>query len=421
MSKVNKNVLKKVHFLVTLAMMLFPFLPLRVSNFVMITWVALSVFLFIQEGSKLDHKKVGMACAFGCLTLLYALDLLRTDNLDDGKFILEKSVGLLAIPMGMALMPSSWTRKEIQYIFDSFTVGALILGLWANIVFWLNGPAPEFTETISSYSYRMTFTKITDVHPTYAAIFFLFGALTQIHQLIKPAFEEAYAIRIVRIAITLSLVLFALFAASRTPLIAFILVLGVLWIRTKGWKRTIMPAAITTAVLIIAFIFITPLKQRYVQVVQTEFALPEGDFHNSVNVRYGIFRCSLEILEENWLAGTSAGSLQERMNTCFQQFDTTVYETGNYNSHNQYLDLWLSLGIVGLFVLFLIYWIPFSYALRTGSDLYLAFILFFSICCMTENVLARQWGVEFFAFFNALLFFFYEKQGLVRTPFLQAT
>jgi len=421
MSEVNKSMLRKIHYLATLAMMLFPFLPLRVSNFVMIIWVALSVVLFISEGFKLDRKKIGMACVFGCLTVFYALDLLRTDDLASGKFILEKSSGLLAIPLAMALMPYTWTRKEIQYIFDSFTVGALTLALWANIVFWMNGPAPEFAETISSYNYRMTFSKTTNVHPTYAAIFFLFGTLIQVHQLIKPAFEEVRTIRIARIVISHLLVFFALFAAARTPLIAFFIVLGILWIKTKGWKRTIVPVAITTAALIIAFTFITPLKQRYIQVVETEVALPQGDFHNSVNVRYGIFRCSLEILEENWLIGTSAGDLQNNMNTCFEQFDTTVFRTGNYNTHNQYLDLWLSLGIIGLFALFLIYWIPFSNALRSGSDLYLAFIIFFSICCLTENVLARQWGVEFFSFFNALFFFCYQQQEMGRTPYVQAT
>ena len=421
MSEVDKNILRKTHFLLTLAMMLFPFLPLRVSNFVMITWAVLSIVLFISEGLKLDRKKIGMACAFGCLTVFYALDLFRTDDIAAGKFILEKSSGLIAIPLMIALMPYTWTRKEIQYIFDSFTIGVLLLALWANMVFWMNGPAPEFAEAISSYSYRMTFIKITDVHPTYAAIFFLFGALTQVHQLIKPAFKEVRTIRIARIVVAHLLVFFALFAAARTPLVAFFIVLGILWIKTKGWKRTFVPVAVTTIALIIAFIFITPLKQRYIQVVETEVALPQGDFHNSVNVRYGIFRCSLEILEENWLLGTSAGDLQNNMNTCFEQFDTTVFNTGNYNTHNQYVDLWLSLGITGFLALFLIYWVPFSSALKAGSDLYLVFIIFFSICCLTENVLARQWGVEFFAFFNALFFFCYQQQEMGQTPYVQAT
>ena len=267
----------------------------------------------------------------------------------------------------------------------------------------------------------MTFSKITNVHPTYASIFFLFGALAQVHQLIKPAFEEARMIRMGRIVIALLLVFFALFAAARTPLIAFFIVLGILWLRTKGWKRIFVPITITAATLILAFIFITPLKQRYVQVAETEVALPQGDFHNSVNVRYGIFRCSLEILEDNWLLGTSAGGLQQNMNYCFNQFDTIVYETGNYNTHNQYLDLWLSLGIFGLLAIFLIYWIPFAHALRTSSDLYLVFIIFFSVCCFTENVLARQWGVEFFAFFNALFFFCFQQQEMGHTPYDQAT
>ena len=41
-------------------------------------------------------------------------------------------------------------------------------------------------------------------------------------------------------------------------------------------------------------------------------------------------------------------------------------------------------------------------ARQRGDALHMAFLLFMLLCCLTEDLLTRQWGVVFFAFFNTL-------------------
>jgi len=44
----------------------------------------------------------------------------------------------------------------------------------------------------------------------------------------------------------------------------------------------------------------------------------------------------------------------------------------------------------------------FKVALVNRESLYIGFLLLITICCFSENILARAYGSIFFAFFNAL-------------------
>jgi O-antigen ligase len=62
-------------------------------------------------------------------------------------------------------------------------------------------------------------------------------------------------------------------------------------------------------------------------------------------------------------------------------------------------------GILGLLILIGSLIVPAVAANRNQNYLYLAFLLFFSLCFLTESVLNSQKGVVFFAFFNSLFAF----------------
>lgn len=395
--------LAKTHYWCTMLLVMFPVLPLRATAGLIIVWCALGLAIFFVHGMPLDRRKVLLALAFGCLPILYAIDLLRVDTLRSGTFLLEKSLALLFVPFAMALNPTTWNLKQIQRVLDVFSLAALALGVWANVVFLLNGPSAEHVNNVMSYGYRMEFGLTTGVQPTYAALFFFFAALAQLHVFLKGA-AHGWA-KVVRWVMFLALMAFGLLTAARTPILAFIVVLSVFLARRYGWKKGLLPGAIAAGMLIfIAFTF-TPLKERFGQVFQTEVAMPHGEQHNSVNVRYGIIHCTFDLLEEHWLLGTGAGNQRVALEVCYKGLDTPVYSTAEFNTHNQYLDLWLSFGLIGLVAVVAIYWLPLRLALRSGEALYLGFILLFVICCVTENLLARQMGVVFYAVFNSLFAF----------------
>jgi O-antigen ligase len=151
--------------------------------------------------------------------------------------------------------------------------------------------------------------------------------------------------------------------------------------------------------------FLKPVKRRFNDLVSTEIKKPEKyEQSNEVNFRYVIYTCSYEILKEHWLFGLGLGNVQENLDQCYSHVDYINYDdfkVKNYNSHNQYLNAWLTYGILGL--LFLIYYLVASF--NGGLKVHKALIIMVALCLLTENILEREAGVVFFVFFNTILFY----------------
>ena len=73
-----------------------------------------------------------------------------------------------------------------------------------------------------------------------------------------------------------------------------------------------------------------------------------------------------------------------------------------FNPHNQFLDFWITAGIIP-FLCFLLFFInEFSKALRARHIVYLGLLYCFCLFCFTDMAMMVQRGVVFFLFFICL-------------------
>lgn len=133
--------------------------------------------------------------------------------------------------------------------------------------------------------------------------------------------------------------------------------------------------------------------------------LPSHDNNDSFNVRTGIFLCSLEGIQSNWLLGFGAGNGQEFLNNCYSKFESVLYLENKFNTHNQYLDYWLNYGIVGLISLILFLFTSWYKSYQSKFLLGSLFVIFIAILMLTENILSRQDGILCALFFMSLINF----------------
>ncbi|HCW06623.1 MAG TPA: hypothetical protein DGG95_04570, partial [Cytophagales bacterium] len=99
-------------------------------------------------------------------------------------------------------------------------------------------------------------------------------------------------------------------------------------------------------------------------------------------------------------AGVGTGAGTNAMIDFYSRFNqSTVGLT--HNSHNQYLQTWMESGIVGL-IAFLFCLFGFLLLKIKVPPSYLAFIIIFSLMCLTESIGERQKGVVFFTLFQSL-------------------
>jgi O-antigen ligase len=121
------------------------------------------------------------------------------------------------------------------------------------------------------------------------------------------------------------------------------------------------------------------------------------------DVRYTIWDTSWEAAKENLPFGVGSGDIKDVLKSKYSERSLPYFNKREYNTHNQYLQILLAVGIPGilLFVSGLFYTLYVS--MQKRCFLYLVFMLIIAINLLTESMLERQSGVVFYAIFNAFL------------------
>jgi len=76
---------------------------------------------------------------------------------------------------------------------------------------------------------------------------------------------------------------------------------------------------------------------------------------------------------------------------------------GNFNFHNQYVQVFAELGIIGFVILLFMLFLNIKNALKYKDFLHIAFAILMISLFLTESFLWRQRGVLFFMIFYCLL------------------
>jgi O-antigen ligase len=106
------------------------------------------------------------------------------------------------------------------------------------------------------------------------------------------------------------------------------------------------------------------------------------------------WQCSIEGLVANPIVGVGTGDTQEFLQACYKEKNFWG-EVFRYNSHNQFLQSALGLGLPGLLTLVACLWYQTRIAWAKKDYVYLVFIVIICVCFLTESVLERKQGILF--------------------------
>jgi O-antigen ligase len=130
----------------------------------------------------------------------------------------------------------------------------------------------------------------------------------------------------------------------------------------------------------------------------------QADQWNGANLRIAVWQCAWTVIKEHIVFGTGLG---DKMDVLKKEYAKKGFAFGiqtKRNTHNNYLDIWLSLGITGLLIFlagFIAY--PISKCYRT-SDWFGAIItISFAVALLAETYMDRTMGNTLLAFFAAFI------------------
>jgi O-antigen ligase len=309
-------------------------------------------------------------------------------------FTFEKKITLLIIPVVFFNLNSE--AIKLKRVLTAFVLAAstlCVIGI-GYLIIW--GPNPEFLGGGNSFAIRTTLENILLIHPTYLSIITVFSASILISNLFSNPDSKFKFLWLLGIALQTT---FVMIIASRIGIIGLFMTL----IFMSFFHRKILKSKLKFIILGIALTgfaswLIPSSNERIQELIETAVSDNQVET-NGTNVRQSIYYCTTLLIKQSWLAGIGTASLQEHLNTCYFMVAAVDIVDNNFNTHNEYLNVWLGLGLLGLIVFLTLIINSFYWA--KGNDIHLVFLLLFSLFCFTENLLERQVGVLFFTLWNS--------------------
>lgn len=113
------------------------------------------------------------------------------------------------------------------------------------------------------------------------------------------------------------------------------------------------------------------------------------------------FKAALNLVKSNWLFGVGIGDVQSAFETQYIADHSKLNSENRHKSHNQFLTVWISTGILGLGLLIFILFTPLFEKKIEFSVLIVSVSLIFAF--FTQDMIETQAGVTIFAVFYSLI------------------
>ena len=333
------------------------------------------------------------------LYLLHIVALLWTENF--------KYAGLdLQIKMTMLLLPVFiGTLSKPKLILDKVMAG-FVAGNVLSLIYLLSIATIHYTHNsdVLQFFYGELCSPL--MHPTYLGMYVNFSILCVLYflRVSTPGATTIY----------LSVLLFFLFVmetliSARTAQICTLVTVIIYFIYLlKTNSFTQQKTTILSAVLILTlftYFGLSRLNNRYAQVEQ---AIEQNNStstqrFNSTTGRLEIWKESVELIKTNWLFGTGTGDVKDELVKLYHAHNFNYGYEKALNSHNEFLQIWIALGLIGLIIFIGVFLHPILNYANYESLLFPLFLLIIGLNALTESILEVQRGVLFFTFFYSLI------------------
>lgn len=132
---------------------------------------------------------------------------------------------------------------------------------------------------------------------------------------------------------------------------------------------------------------------------------------HSVMQRVEYWKTAWRIIEKNFWFGVGTGDMNVAFDQEYEEMNSKLKPEARLRAHNQYLSIWVGLGVVGLIWFLFALVFPAWYSGHFKSLFYLIFYIAFMVSMLTEDTIETQAGVTLFIFFNSLFLFLYDTHS----------
>ncbi len=383
------------HYIILLIGFLFPIFPKAIPPLIILYFL---IWLINGDYKGVPNIKFKWVALLGIVFfLLHAIGLSYSDNLKLGLSELESKFSFLLIPMMLLSRPQNYLGK-IRSIMASVMIGCFvgsIISLW--------GAFENYLELPELYQF-MGGRLFSNVHLAYFSLY-LNVCILFIFWLLNYGQLNDKKLRYVLVALGAFFAFMILLSTSKNGILTLLIDLIVIaWIYIKRTGKWSIVLAFTAAIVLFFTGMINKSKwaeDRFTELVENAFTNTNGQ--GSTGVRKIAWSATLDVALEHPLTGVGTGDVKQEIFKMYEKKGETDAFNRQIGPHNQYLQSFAELGILGLSCLVLILFYPLYLSIKKKSITIFLFVLAFAVACFSESILERQARIMFFNFFLPIL------------------
>ncbi len=398
----SRNILhQKTHLISALCIAFF----LPIARLVPV-FISIMLLNWILEGDfKTKFRRIRnnrFAILFIAFYFIHLIGLIYTQNMDSGFFDVQVKLSLLAFPIIIAGKPFDVADK--QKIFLAFVGGCIL-----SILLMLSRAA-YFYFTIHENDFFYESFSSWLIHPSYISMYLNVAIAWLIINIQRVKFSEKPYSFLLGLVLILFFSVAILLLSSKLGIVTLVLLfIGFLLFYLFSRKKYLIGLIGFTIIGVSIFAvmrFVPEVSGRINRAIDavTNPTVNEAEVESSA-VRLLVWSAANEVVSDNLIVGVGTGDAKDELMKVYKDRGMTGAYAHELNAHNEYYQVFISLGIIGFILLLSNLYFPFVVALRNGNIIYFLFLLIISFNFLTESMFETQAGVMFYAFFNSLLCF----------------
>jgi len=373
----------------------------------------LAILLFFTSGFN-HHLKTslqqlksfqGAILIFSSLFFVGLLGMTYTTNKVDGWLDVILKSSLLLFPLTFAIFPKHLLQKQdVNRILNIYVI--MVFG--SSIYCFLNaliayGGSAELS--VFYYS-QLSFFQ----HPSYFGLFINLALLIILNKWIQAKEGYGRKLKLTLYIMIPWMIVFLFLLQSKAALISLFIIIIFLFcclILQKKLKKAFLFLVLIILTTAISSLVVPNSLVRFKSAsnaLNTE--TQSSNKKESTAARITLWSLASETILEGPIWGTGTGDVEQVYND--KLLLKGFIEPGEqaYNSHSQFLQTTMKLGVFGALALVLSLAYPLWQGYKKQNLVYVGMVLIMIFNLMVESMFERQAGLMFFAFFNSFLFFF---------------
>ena len=333
--------------------------------------------------------------------------MLYSDNPQDGWRNITLRLSLVFFPI-VLISPGYKIRLKVTTLLQLFALSTLFISMVCfgyafyrsfNFQNWILTFDPQVpVDDTMDYFHAIPFAIFQ--HPSYLSMYVLFSVFIAFESL-----SDRLVLKYQRyfwFAVSIILLVSIYFLSSRAVILATIILIPIyvfLKLRILRINKYLGMSILVGVILLLPIYLTNPRINKYLK-CRTGEELSDMTLEEP---RINIWNAVNPIIKRNILFGTGIGDIQDELNKEYIKTGNTKLSTRKVNAHNQYLEIVLENGLIGLFLFLSLFGMMLYISISEGNLLYLMFLLIVIISFLFETMLNRLAGGSFFALFSFLL------------------